>query len=56
MTLTDDQHVIDQTDAGWFPDPERRHQLRYYDGAAWTPHVTHHGPTPCAGCFSHHVR
>lgn len=27
------------TDAGWYPDPYRRHQLRYWDGSAWTEHV-----------------
>lgn len=24
---------------GWFPDPARRHQLRYWDGTSWTEHV-----------------
>jgi hypothetical protein len=24
--------------AGWFPDPERADQLRYWDGQAWTEH------------------
>jgi putative membrane protein len=27
------------TQAGWFPDPAGRHQLRYWDGTTWTPHV-----------------
>jgi hypothetical protein len=26
--------------AGWFPDPSRRFDLRYWDGSAWTEHVT----------------
>jgi hypothetical protein len=25
--------------AGWHPDPIGRHQLRYFDGEQWTPHV-----------------
>ena len=25
--------------AGWFPDPGSPHFQRYFDGAAWTPHV-----------------
>lgn len=36
--------------AGWFKDPRRLHNLRYFDGQFWTEHVTHFGPTPCAGC------
>ena len=27
------------TNAGWHPDPLERHQLRYFDGEQWTPHV-----------------
>src|SRR3954469_23003977 len=27
------------TNAGWHPDPLARHQLRYFDGEQWTPHV-----------------
>lgn len=27
----------------WYPDPYRRHQLRYWDGAHWTPHVSTNG-------------
>lgn len=29
--------------AGWFPDPLGRHEGRYWDGRAWTEHVTSHG-------------
>ncbi len=27
----------------WHPDPSGRHELRYYDGAAWTEHVSDQG-------------
>jgi len=37
------------TDAGppanWHPDPFGRHELRYWDGAQWTEHVSSHGKT-----------
>jgi len=29
--------------AAWLADPMRRHQLRYWDGAAWTAHVSDDG-------------
>jgi hypothetical protein len=25
--------------AGWFPDPQNRCQMRYFDGATWTQHA-----------------
>ena len=28
---------------GWLPDTSGRHQLRYWDGAAWTNHVSDNG-------------
>lgn len=31
------------TPADWYPDPTGRHQLRYFDGAAWTDHVSDAG-------------
>lgn len=31
--------------AGWMPDPSARHQLRYWDGSAWTDHVSDQGVT-----------
>ena len=31
--------------AGWFPDPMRRHQLRYWSGGEWTEHVADAGQT-----------
>jgi hypothetical protein len=29
--------------AGWHPDPSKRHELRYFDGARWTEHVSDQG-------------
>ena len=31
------------TAPGWYPDPSARHELRYFDGARWTPHVCSRG-------------
>lgn len=28
---------------GWYPDPARRHEYRYYDGRGWTDHVADRG-------------
>jgi hypothetical protein len=28
---------------GWWPDPTARHQYRYFDGTAWTEHVSNSG-------------
>ena len=25
--------------AAWYPDPTKRHDLRYWDGVAWSPHI-----------------
>jgi hypothetical protein len=30
---------------GWHADPHRRHELRYWDGARWTDHVSDMGAT-----------
>lgn len=30
---------------GWHPDPTGRHQVRYWGGSAWTPHVGDNGAT-----------
>ena len=29
--------------AGWYADPARRHELRYFDGTAWTTNVSDSG-------------
>jgi uncharacterized protein YxjI len=31
--------------AAWYPDPTGRHELRYWDGSAWTDHVSNQGVT-----------
>ena len=31
------------TPGAWFPDPARRHELRYWNGAQWTEHVSDRG-------------
>jgi uncharacterized protein YxjI len=31
--------------ANWYPDPMARHELRYFDGTAWTDHVSDQGVT-----------
>ncbi len=31
--------------ANWYPDPMKRHQLRYWDGTVWTHHVSNNGVT-----------
>ncbi len=31
------------TPANWYPDPMKRHQLRYWNGTAWTDHVSDNG-------------
>ncbi len=33
------------TPANWHPDPMGRHELRYWDGTAWTAHVSNKGIT-----------
>ncbi len=35
--------LADGLEAGWHPDPYRRHQHRYFDGATWTEHVSDAG-------------
>ena len=31
--------------ADWHPDPQGRHEMRYWDGAKWTDHVSNAGVT-----------
>jgi len=31
------------TPAGWYPDPSGRFEMRYWDGTAWTEHVSRQG-------------
>jgi uncharacterized protein YxjI len=37
--------MSNSTPANWYPDPRGRHQYRYWDGAAWTNHVSDNGLT-----------
>ena len=30
--------------AGWYPDPSGEHASRYWDGSAWTDHVSENPP------------
>ena len=30
--------------AGWYPDPDNRHEQRYFDGQAWTERTRTAGP------------
>jgi hypothetical protein len=34
---------VDIASFSWLPDPSGRHQLRWWDGKAWTPHVSDDG-------------
>ena len=34
-----------ESPAGWHPDPQCRHEIRYWDGAKWTDHVSDAGVT-----------
>jgi hypothetical protein len=38
-------YVDPPTPPGWHADPTRRHESRYWDGAAWTEHVSDAGVT-----------
>ena len=34
---------VSDTAPGWYPDPHRRHESRYWDGGCWTEHVSDGG-------------
>lgn len=51
MALIEQHRPIELSEAGWYPDPHRAHQMRYFNGSEWTTHVTHFGPSPCTGCY-----
>lgn len=34
---------MSETPADWYPDPYGRHELRYWDGATWSDHVSSNG-------------
>ncbi len=38
-----DQYLRMERKADWYPDPSRRHQVRYWDGTGWTEHVANDG-------------
>ncbi len=38
-------HAAMEPSANWYPDPTRRHELRYWDGERWTEHVSDSGTT-----------
>jgi hypothetical protein len=35
--------VMSKWPAAWYPDPQGRHEFRYWDGAVWTEHVSNQG-------------
>jgi hypothetical protein len=36
---------MSEAPANWYPDPNKRHELRYWDGKKWTEHVSDNGVT-----------
>ena len=41
--VTSDSATSSATPASWYPDPSKRFELRYWDGAEWTEHVARGG-------------
>jgi hypothetical protein len=41
--VTPEPAPVVTTPAGWYPDPSGRFELRYWDGVAWTEHVSRGG-------------
>lgn len=37
-----------QVPAGWYPDPQRQHEFRFWDGVQWTARVEDAGVEPVA--------
>lgn len=42
--------MSNQPAAGWYSDPSEKHELRFWDGAAWTDQVTTGTLTTCPSC------
>ncbi len=46
VSMPDNQESAEnELPAAWYPDPEERHELRYWDGRSWTTHVSDAGIT-----------
>ncbi len=41
--MSDDQTTAGEHAAGWYPDPLGRAEVRYFDGTAWTEHISTEG-------------
>jgi hypothetical protein len=37
------QNAVSSEPPGWYADPARKHELRYWDGLRWTEHVSSSG-------------
>jgi hypothetical protein len=43
VTVAPEEPAVPRNPAGWYPDPTRRFEQRYWDGAAWTDNVARGG-------------